>query len=88
MLELQQRPSRRLLTLLDLAEGTPEGVFPPDFGASVGADITIDEPASGFQPSVGDDVITPEAPDFHAGFGPGWGPSVGADIETDRAPDR
>jgi hypothetical protein len=68
MLELQER-SRRLLTLLDLVEGTPEGVLPSAFGPSVGADAPLDyqppppQIARGFGPSVGADVLTDGNPD-------------------------
>jgi hypothetical protein len=49
--ELQERdsqaPARRLLTLLDLAEGAPEGILSPAFqGPSIGADFPDTNDAS------------------------------------------
>jgi hypothetical protein len=71
-IEMRRKPTvaRRLWTLLDLAEVTPEGVLSPAFGPSVRSDVPHD-------------AAPPPPSQIARGFGPGWGPSVGADIEIE-----
>jgi hypothetical protein len=64
------RRAPKLLTLLELAEGT--GL--PQWGPSVGNDIQIDEPAGNVE------LGTPR---LHATV---WGASVGSDVEFDQPP--